>query len=195
MSTFTNYQDFAFTTIEENLTIAKYCLETVKDENSDNGASCYGMPALILLCSVIDIIGTFYKTGSFSIITESDVKQNKRENTRTHFTEYYKRFLRTLQPSPCSQQEFVQYCYEYARCKATHNGILWPNVIIKNEESTPIGLIIDRQTSKFVIYLPELYKVVSISYETMKKDANYAELNLQPTGETGYSQAQKTVVI
>lgn len=195
MSFFTNYQHFAFTTIEENLTIAKYCLDTVKDDKSDNSVSCFGMPALILLCSVIDIIGTFYRTGFFSNITESGLAQNKVGTTKTHFIEYYKRFLQTLQPSPCSQRDFIRYCYEYARCKATHNGILWPNVTIKNEESTPSGLIINRQTSSVIIYLPELYKVVSISYEAMKKDSNYAELSLQPTGETGYSQAQKTVVI
>ena len=76
MGKFNDYRDFAFTTISENLIIAKYCLETPQKEGE---LGCYGMPALILLSSIIDTVGTFYRngTGTFADISIGEASSKK----------------------------------------------------------------------------------------------------------------------
>lgn len=88
MEQITDFNEFAFLTIEENLKIAEYAMSKPKSPDSD---SCYGMSAFVLMSSVIDIIGTFYRKGHFEYITSEAVKETDKLGTcKDHFKYFFK---------------------------------------------------------------------------------------------------------
>lgn len=162
MKQITDYNEFAFLTIEENLKIAEYAMNTFKSPNSD---SCYGMSAFVLMASVIDIIGTFYRKGHFEFITSEAVKETDKLGTcKDHFKYFFKKFI----PGIYSDDE-ISFFYKYARCKATHNGVLGINVCITILDS-PDEYFFKNSDGVVTIYLKQLFSVVSHSYEMMKKE-------------------------
>lgn len=180
MSTFNNYRDFAFTTIRENLIIAKYCLTTTKKEGE---TGCYGMPALLLLSSIIDIIGTFYRNGKYEDISIVEVSSNKCLGpTSHHFNEYRKKFVGNL----CSKQDFLKYIYEYSRCKAVHNGLLYPNVFISCSKSKVIMRTVDNNT---YVFLQALYDLVEKSFGIMIKESGHNEFSGPIMNDTGLTHS------
>lgn len=163
MKQITDFNEFAFLTIEENLKIAEYAMSKPKSPDSD---SCYGMSAFVLMASVIDIIGTFYCSGHFEYITPEAVRsKHGLGRCSEHFNCFFKRFI----PGKYSKKE-KRIFYEYARCKATHNGVLGVNVLITILDS-PDGCFFKYADGVSTIYLKHLYSVVSHSYEAMKKES------------------------
>lgn len=179
MSIYSNYRDFAFDTIDENIHVVEYCLMTRKGNELD---SCYGMPALILLGSIIDIIGSFYQTGSYVDITIKDVKTHKHGDTRAHFISFHNKFI----GDTLDQNDFVRYLYEHARCKSTHIGVLWPEVYIVNSTSSK-GDYIEITNTITRVYLPNLFELVKQSYGIMKKESLQSQRNITSIVETGYT--------
>ena len=155
-----------------------YCLETPQKEGE---LGCYGMPALILLSSIIDTVGTFYRngTGTFADISIGEASSKKGlKSARIHFIEYRKKFARNI----CSEQDFLTYIYDYSRCKAIHNGILYPNVFISSSKSKDIIQTIDNTK---VVFLPALYNLVLKSFEIMKKESGHNEFSGPILNDTG----------
>lgn len=193
MALFDNYQDFAFRSMQESLEIAEMCLKTEKKEGSD---ACYGMAAFILIASVMDTIGTFYRNGSFQGMTIKDVKEKKGGKksllggTNKHFERYYERFLSgTIKKTP-----FMDVFYPYARCRATHNSVLGPKIEITTD-STPNKKIFSRQNGVLVVHLWELLDSVKQAHQVALKDLNrpvaseqYGSLTGSP--ETNISQTK-----
>ena len=160
------YNTFAYSTIEEHLFVAKYAIDTQKSSERN---SCYGMPAFVLLSSVIDIIGTVYSNGLFKSITKEQVaKKNGLGYCREHFEDYYNKFIKDI--GLCSEKEFIDCFYNQSRCLATHNGIIGLTVCLTIKES-PDGCFIKKVGKKTTIYLKQLYSIVNESYEVMKKES------------------------
>lgn len=160
MKSFKDYNEFAAYTMYENLRAAKLCLTTPKAKNTN---SCYGMSAIILLSSVIDALGMFYRNGNIATkITETDVKNNKLGKVCTHFKAFYDKFLVGV----CDGNFFMGEFYDFVRCRATHNNILGPKVNITINKSSN-GKVFEkkhRRASTYV-YLNELYKIVKDAYD------------------------------
>lgn len=187
MISFQNYQDLSAYTIEECMTIARCSIDTPKGLISD---SCYGMPALILLSSVIDIIGTFYRSANYqySPITENDVKKDLLGGAKQHFKNYYNKFLCSDPQCQFSEDDFVDYFYHYARCKSIHNGSLHPDIRInKGHSATNAFLTINTTNQQADIYLEDLYTFISRGYTQLKIDlapAPPSEITGPCTGNT-----------
>ena len=160
MKNFNDYNDFAAYTMDENLKAAKLCLKTPKIKTSN---SCYGMSAVILLSSVIDTLGMFYRNGNIATkIAGTDVKNNKLGKVSTHFKAFYDKFLVGV----CEEHFFMGEFYDFVRCRATHNNILGPKVNITINKSSN-GKVFEKkhkQASTYV-YLNELYDLVKKAYD------------------------------
>ncbi|MDO4951135.1 MAG: hypothetical protein Q4E49_03630 [Bacteroidales bacterium] len=185
MAIFDNYTEFASSTIEENLAVAKYSIETPKGNNN----SCYGMPALILLASCIDTMGTLYdKKGNFGELTK-DVVIDRRGKTREHYENFYHKFIDKQQ---YNKEIFIKDFYELCRCKATHNGVLGMDIFItKNGNDNSLFVSEDNIVK---IHLPALYDLVKEAYAQMKKDANLSTNEKEEQEpETGKTTDTKTI--
>ncbi|MBO4597007.1 MAG: hypothetical protein J5676_03900 [Bacteroidaceae bacterium] len=158
-----SYNEFAIDTISEYLRIADYCINTPKKEED----SCYGMPAFLLLSSVIDIIGTFYRNSSFEPITGYDVKNNKLGNAKDHFKQFYNLFLspNLSQTSTLDEKNFIDFFYQFARCRATHNGVLAPRVRIMKSDKCNNFIEMDSNRRDMCIQLRDLCSFVRKTFE------------------------------
>ena len=160
MKSFKDYNEFAAYTMDENLRAAKLCLTTPKAKNTN---SCYGMSAIILLSSVIDALGMFYRNGNNATnITETEVKNNKLGKVSTHFKAFYDKFLVGV----CEEHFFMGEFYDFVRCRATHNNILGPKVNITINNSSN-GKVFEKKHTKAstYVYLNELYDIVKKAYD------------------------------
>jgi hypothetical protein len=165
MKNIKNYQDLTFYTIEENLRIAKYCLETPKKANTN---SCYGMSALILLASTIDAIGMFYRNGdnTFAPIEVKHVKSKQLGSVKGHFEFFYDKFL----SNNCDKNSFTVQFYQYARCLGIHNGTLNPSIrITMNRHKN--GKVIEQSRVNYHIYLIDLFDNVQLAFQTLKRES------------------------
>ena len=181
MKNFNNYNDFAVCTMEENLQAAKLCLETPKKENS---SSCYGMSAVILLSSVIDTLGMFYRNGQqWTGISKSDVTNNKLGGVKQHFERFYDKFLSNTN----SKVFFINEFFSLVRCRATHNSVLGPNIVITIQKSTNGSFFEKTSNGKsWQIYLNELYEFVKNAYEHFAHESGiaFSETYQDSTGKT-----------
>lgn len=177
MKNFNHYQDLTFYTIEENLEIIYYCLNTPKKADTK---SCYGMTALILLASTIDAIGTFYRKGdgNFQGLTIKTIKARDLGGVKSHFEYFYDKFLQ----GKCVKTVFLKEFYQYARCLGIHNGTLHPDVRVTMNKNDK-GLVIEKKHSNTFIYLNELYSCVKAAYDLVKK-ASSTPLTLERVGPT-----------
>jgi len=180
MKGFKDYNDFALCTMEENLKAAHICLTTPKNNVKK---SCYGMSAIILLSSVIDSLGMFYRNGlSISKITENDIKNKKMGTTYQHFKAFHTKFL----VGKCSQHFFIGTYYDFVRCRATHNNVLGPKINITINKSTN-GKVFEKKHKRAatMVYLNELYTLVENAYMCFKKEngVDFQE-KIQPTTGT-----------
>lgn len=115
--------------IKESLTIIEYCLRKDKLsglQSDDYSKSCYGYPAAILLFSIIDTIGSFFRGSQQKINVDS--KERKITGTNDHF------FVLNLRPifDLNLTKTAIEDLYSTYRCKLTHNHALPFNNYLKN---------------------------------------------------------------
>ena len=185
MAIYNDYIRFALDTIEENLIVIEHCLSTRKNKEVDN---CYGMSAVILMSSVIDTIGTFYRNNNtYKPITQEDLDNNSLGRGKKHFKVYWERFLE----GRCEKDDFMIFFYENIRCKSVHNGIINRDTFISksNKQDSKI-LVIENKTA--IIFLRELFNVIKKSYETLKQDSA-VKMPVLNDPSAGFSPAIKNV--
>lgn len=183
MAIFNSNQDFAISTIEENLKIADYCIRNPKEDKTD---CCYGMPALILLSSAIDIIGTFYYSNAFTTDLGSTIK---------HFEEFYDRFMEGKagqQPNICDRGLFIDKFYKLGRCKATHNGVLGAKFIITTNNNASNTCIWEDHDSVWV-QLHQLHNLIDSAFQTMKSNLGTTSQVEQLLDNTGFTSCNISV--
>ena len=185
MKNFANYTEFAACTMNENLQAARLCLDTPKKENTN---SCYGMSAIILLSSVIDTLGMFYRNGQqWTKISKQDVINNNLGEARSHFKKFYEKFMSSMN----CKAFFTGKFYDFVRCRATHNNVIGPKInITKNRSVKKIIFDKKHEESSTQVYLNELYDFVKNAYEIFLKESNINIIETdQPT--TGGTQERK----
>ncbi len=150
----------SYETIKHYIAVADYSLSY-----ETNGKQCYGMPCLLLLCSRIDAIGSYYRGTKEPRFTNNGNISTKNSNDRFHtffnIEEIKKNF-------GCLKKGNIETIYESFRCLCTHNASLSEKVgIIKNESNQ--SLIIERN-DYMIINLPVLLCHVQIAFKVLEKD-------------------------
>lgn len=121
MAETSNYKRLTIETIKENLIAIQYCFDFNKQTSSEwdgNELGMLGMPALILLSSVIDTIGSYFLGCDMEIMVD-DVAR-KIERVADHFLILNHRQLFNLSLSNKTITDF----YSNYRSIATHNNTL-----------------------------------------------------------------------
>lgn len=164
MSLYKDVNPLVYESIQESLDIAKKCIETKKDGSSDG---CYGMPALILLCSAIDSMGSFYPSKNvFSWLNNTFKGSGK----GTHFSEFYDAFYDIIH-TEISKDDFCKGSYSIAvayRNRSIHNNGLWENTIITTEGTTLLEK--DEQNGKRTLNIVKLLDLTEQCFAKLQKE-------------------------
>lgn len=103
--------------LSEYLAIAEHCLTTGKPTGG-----CYGFPTALLLFSIVDAIGSFYRgNNSFEI----SVDQRRRTIKGAGFQHYF--ILNSDYYGQTLSEKDIQRLYDYYRCLLVHNAALAPD--------------------------------------------------------------------
>lgn len=121
----------------EKLLVAKYCIEYRKDPAVWGSNGCYGHPALVLLLSIADSIGSY-------VIDTSDV--------RNHFkilncNDYYGLSL---------TKGNIDTIYKQYRCLSNHNSVIGLHTSM--DIGSPSNGVLETQNEMPVLYLRPLYE-------------------------------------
>lgn len=164
--------------LDETLEAAKYCAEYKKTHFKwkpyDTGG-CLGYPAGILLFSIIDTIGSYYRKNiTFQIEVDSNMQTINADGWE-HFkilnSKYFNQKLST---------NFLKALYNKFRSSLTHNSVLGKDsIMIPNNallpalalSNTPFSVGKDENGNDiYLIFIKELYEVSEHAVREFKKD-------------------------
>jgi len=121
----------------EKLLVTKYCLEFRKDADVWGSNGCYGHPAIVLLLSITDTIGSYVIGGQvnkhFKILNDNN---------------YYGLAL--------SDRE-IDLIYKQYRCLSTHNSVIGVDVAM--DIGTPSNKVLETVDGKHTLFLVPLYVI------------------------------------
>jgi len=209
MAIFNKQNDLTIASLKENLIAIKYCLSYDKSSINQTEHGCLGIPATILMCSIIDTIGSYYR-GSESIIQIDDADY-KIKCAEEHFyiLNHMAYFNMNL------SMETIKDFYSTYRSKLTHNSSLPAHNYLyfdKNQEQsfhvdnnkkiTQINLHslsgrVDRATDEFIYHLgiatfSEQHKVSKELKDSAKNNSIPIMSLPSPSGFTHYDEYLKT---
>lgn len=193
--------------ILENMMAIKYCLDFNKSDNvffKQEERGCLGYPALILMCSVIDTIGSFFSGGLFEI--EVDGVKEKIDKAMEHFYILNQTPLFNFGLSKTSIFDFYS-CY---RSTLTHNSALPENRFLKKGNSSSEIFEFDRDKKIHSISLIPLYNSLSkavlhfihwlefgnwssenrLKQDLKKKAKNHQSLSLDSLIDSGFTETK-----
>ncbi len=110
----------------EYLAIADHCIMTAKPTGG-----CYGFPTALLLFSIVDTIGSFYR-GNTSL--NISVEGKKKAIRGTGFQHYF--ILNSDYYGQALSEKDIQRLYDYYRCLLVHNAALAPGNFLDIGNST-----------------------------------------------------------
>lgn len=144
------YHKFVQESLLEKLVTSRYCLDYVKQVSDWGSNGCLGHPALTLMCSIIDSIGTYIVGGG---------------NVRSHFNvlkdeDYFAEVLTDKE---------IQVLWDYYRNPQTHNSVLPPDTNM--DMGWEPGKFIKIESDKKVIHLETMYSEVNIAVREFIKVA------------------------
>lgn len=173
-----NVSALVYDSIQESLDAANICIKSSKTNNG----GCYGMPALILLCCVIDSMGGFYQNNMFKWL-DSNFKGISQGH---HFSCFYDAFKSIIgcvidKTDFCKGKFSVVAAY---RNKSVHNGGLYGNCIITTEGDN----LYKKVDGKIILNIQILYNTISKCFEKFKEEhplkCESLETNTSCTGNT-----------
>lgn len=166
MAIYTENNEQLIEALNEDIYVIKHCLNFVKKDagnpewENDNG--CLGIPATILLCSVIDTIGSFFRGSAYKIkIDENNYSINTVDE---HFFILNHDKLFNLNLKGITIRDF----YSTYRSKLTHNNSLPLNnfLAIGKDESEIFKLNLNNEITEIQLY--PLFEEVTKATETFK---------------------------
>lgn len=120
MAQYKDYKQFTIETIKENLIALDFCFKYEKSEHNNCGEGMLGMPALILLSSIIDTMGAYFRGTSLEV--EVDGNKRKIQTASEHFLILNHEKLFNLRLTDLVITDF----YSKYRSVSTHNNTLPP---------------------------------------------------------------------
>ena len=165
--------------LDEYLETAKFCCDYKKSDgkwDKFQGNSCLGFPAAVLLFSIIDSIGSYFrKDKSFKIkigAKDSSINSDGWEHFKILNSKYFGQNM---------SQEFMKAIYSKFRSPLIHNSVLGKNTILISETG-PINEGIERivfgeflpqenlEHHTYLVNLQPLYELCKNAVEKFKKD-------------------------
>lgn len=128
----------------------KYCINYRKDPRIWGSQGCFGYPALVLLLSIADTIGSF-------VIGDSVKKHFDILNDNT----YYGLALR---------KKDIDIIYKKYRCFSTHNSVLGLDCYL--DISNNSGVVFEYKNNKPYLYLEPFYQVTQKALKVFLNNAN-----------------------
>ncbi len=129
-------QSMLYESLPEMLAIAEYCLTFSKDPEIWASPGCYGIPAALLLLSIVDSIGSYIRDGDvfnhFAILNDKN---------------YYNQNFST---------EDLRILYNY-RNKLSHNSSMSMFVGLKNDPSSRI--ILEEISGRYWLNLTPFFNI------------------------------------
>lgn len=122
--------------IIEKLLVSKYCIEYPKDPSIWGSQGCYGHPAIVLLLSIADTIGSFVIDSRFN-----------KDSFEIFNTPFYGMSL--------SKKEF-EVVYKQYRNLSTHNSVIGINSIL--DIGSVNNKVIEFNQGRYTLYLVPLYQ-------------------------------------
>lgn len=141
----------------ENIKVINFCLhynKTSEEVQTDFTVPCLGYPAAILLCSVIDTMGSFFRGSESTFQVGSEIK--KIETASDHFLILNHDILFDLNLSGKTIFDF----YTTYRSKLTHNNSLPRNNFLRADSASDQLFRLNTEDEIEVINLVALFKVV-----------------------------------
>ena len=157
MSIYQKQSDQQIEALKENIKVINYCLHYNKNNeqvHTDYTVPCLGYPAAILLCSVIDTIGSFFRGSENTIQVGAETK--KIETASDHFMILNHDRLFNLNLSGKTILDF----YSTYRSKLTHNNSLPKNNFLIADSAIDQIFNLNTDDEIEVINLVALFKVV-----------------------------------
>lgn len=117
--------------LKENLYTIEYCLNYKKTLSADwnNPDGCLGYPAFILICSIIDTIGSFFRGTETEIVVNSEKRKIKTASDHFLILNHDKLFNMKL------KQNTIDDFYSTYRSKLVHNSSLPKNNFLNNDKT------------------------------------------------------------
>jgi hypothetical protein len=174
--------------LDETLEAARYCVYYTKTDEKwgeFNAGGCLGYPAAILLFSLIDSIGSYFrKNENFEIVIDG-----KLEKINDTGWEHFK-ILNSNYFNQNLSIEFIKELYEKFRSCLTHNSVLGKNTIMFPDNSSinnsihglAFGVFNDKSGNPVhAISMKELWDLCSKAVELFKQDID----KVVPTSKQG----------
>jgi hypothetical protein len=163
--------------LRETLEVAKYCADYRKTDEKWGDyktGGCLGFPAAILLFSLIDTIGSYYRGNKdFEILIDSENSTIEKDAWQ-HF-----KILNSEYSNQNLIEEFIKDLYSKFRSYLAHNSVLGKNAVMIqdnaswNEELKGESFFIGVRSSGekvYVISIKELYELCESAIEKFLKD-------------------------
>ena len=175
--------------LDETLEAARFCSEYKKTEDKwkpYNTGGCLGYPAGVLLFSIIDSIGSYYRKNADFLIEVDSKMQSINADGWEHFkilnSKYFKQNLSTA---------FLKALYNKFRSSLTHNSVLGKDSIMipcnaslpnHNLSETAFSMGSDDQGNNLhLIFIRELYELCEEAVNEFKNDID----TVVPTSKQG----------
>jgi len=165
--------------LNDTLAAAKYCVEyrKTREEWQENSGGCLSYPAAILLLSIIDAIGSYFKgDNTFKIKIDEKIESINSKGGWQHFkilnSKYFNQEL---------SQEFIKKLYKSFRSFLVHNSVIGKySVIVMNNQAFKNGtkdqaFLTINHISGEVVYIISLYELYELCYSAVQeflKDAD-----------------------
>ena len=196
------YHRLAVDTIKDYIVSAESCLNSKDNEGSD---SCHGMPCLLLLCSAIDAIGSYYKKdcskkkndpNKFVLYDNLDKVRNSPGASLDHYLHFFKLPSVVAQCGTICDGDIIEV-YDKYRCLATHNAALGVNYMIVRSNSD--GSLLKKDGSILRLSLEKLLNLTNKVYDHFVNEMKVKDPGLKhfpvSLNETGYTTECKVSMI
>jgi hypothetical protein len=171
MASHPNFRKLTKATLRENIKAIEYCIQfdkSIKENWEEEDLGCLGMPAIILLCSVIDTMGSYFRGTSATI--QVDGVPTSIETVSNHFLILNHDKLFNLNLSGKTIYDF----YSKYRSPLTHNNTLPPNTSLEIGAETDDIFIINSDGEVTQVNLIPLFEKVKVEVETFIHFIDYA---------------------
>jgi hypothetical protein len=167
--------------LDETLDAAKYCVDYVKEEKILCGdfttGGCLGFPGAILLFSIIDTIGSYFRGNKeLSLMIDGKPERIKKDAWEHFKILNSKYFNQTL------SKDFMHKLYKEFRSLLTHNSVLGKYAIMvpSNRHSIfptnskdPQAFFLNTAANgvlHYIISMKELYDICTVAVKKFKED-------------------------
>jgi hypothetical protein len=152
-----NQKEQQIEALKENIQAIEFCLNFDKSLNpiiNPNIGGCLGYPAMILICSVFDTVGSFFRGANTELLVDGANK--KIETVNDHFLILNHSHLFNLKLNGATIYDF----YSTYRSKLTHNNALPPNNFLKADKNDPNIFNLNNEKEITCINIIPLFEVL-----------------------------------